>query len=138
MLTSRGGMSSVSLSSLVQESSTVTPLAALDDAPGAATATLLREPTGPGAGATAAEAADDAVTRSAMSRAVASACSPASPPGTYKLIFKNGDDLRQDQLIIQASLSEFFCSKFGEGLTLLCSVCAAHPFDGRSGEGWGG
>lgn len=66
-------------------------------------------------------AADTAALHHAVVRSVAASCSPVSPPGTYvssgmsarhyccpvrpsvlqKLMFKSGDDLRQDQLIIQ-------------------------------------
>jgi hypothetical protein len=42
-----------------------------------------------------------ATTVADVAEAVASAMPPGVPPATYRVIFKNGDDMRQDQLIIQ-------------------------------------
>lgn len=43
----------------------------------------------------------DETTSSAIASAVAHAMPPGTPPAVYKVMFKNGDDMRQDQLIIQ-------------------------------------
>jgi phosphatidylinositol 3-kinase len=54
---------------------------------------------GGGSGGGAGGAEEEAA--AAVAAAVSAAMPPGAPPATYKVIFKTGDDMRQDQLVIQ-------------------------------------
>jgi phosphatidylinositol 3-kinase len=73
-----------------------------------------------------------AAAMSGVAAAVAAAMPPGVPPATYKVIFKNGDDMRQDQLVIQmVRLMDGQLKRLGLDLRLTpYSVLATSPSTG--------